>query len=102
MQCPNDPVFNVMLYVQLQTVASSAKPLLDAIKRNGKHCDPMKSTAHLTSFIINTLFDALVNSMSTQDKSEKGKQEKLAIWFEAYRSVIMPPIYSTVIIIINF
>ncbi len=78
--------FIVHNILQLQPVASTAKPLLDAVKKNRKGHDPMQSASHLTSFVINTLFNALVNSiLQPQDKLEKDKHDKLAIWFEAYR-----------------
>jgi len=46
---------------------------------------PLGTPEHLSSFVVNTLFNAIVGSIYGPDSSEVTVLEKTAIWFRAYR-----------------
>ena len=46
---------------------------------------PLGTPEHLSSFVVNTLFNAIVGSTYGHDSSEVTVLEKTAIWFRAYR-----------------
>ena len=65
---------------------SPVEQLLSAV-RETRH--PLGSPSHLTTFVITTLFNALVAAtlLPSNIASETQAHDKLAIWFKSYRYV---------------
>jgi hypothetical protein len=56
--------------------------LFDTVKRS-QH--PLGSPAHLSNFVIKTLFDSLISAVPLKDSDSVVADSALMIWFETYR-----------------
>ena len=66
--------------------SSSAEQLLNAVRLTNH---PLGTPSHLSSFVINTLFNALM-AAAFNSSDAKSTHNKLAIWFRSYRYVQLP------------